>query len=166
MMKLIDSLAKWLAIAAGIVLTGLVFLTFADVLLRYVWSAPIGGRQDIVEMGMVAVVLLAAPYAWRVGDHITVDLLPKIPIPAIETFRNLAINLLVAGVFAMLSWLAWKGAEDAVLFNEATNMILIPHQPFMLMTMVVCAFHALLIILEAFVVPPRSEPPQSEDDQS
>ena len=41
MMKRIDILAKWLAVAAGIVLTGLVFLTFTDVLMRYLFLAPI-----------------------------------------------------------------------------------------------------------------------------
>lgn len=147
-MKRVDAFAKWLAIAAGIVLTGLVFLTFADVLMRYVWSAPIRGRQDVVEMGMVVVVLLAAPFAWRSGGHITVDLLPTFSARRIEMPRNVLIKLLVAGVFAALSWLAWKGAEEAELFNEATNMILIPHRPFMLMTMAVCGFHAVLIVIE------------------
>ncbi len=159
----IDRLATWLAIAAGIVLTGLVFLTFADVLLRYLWSAPIRGRQDVVEMGMVIVVLLAAPYAWRTGDHITVDLLPKIPVAGLEILRSIAVRLAVAGVFAALSWLAWKGAEEAELFNEATNMILIPHRPFMLMTMVVCAFHAVLIVVEVLVTTTRPAASPADD---
>ena len=67
----LDPVIRSLAIIAGAVLVGLVVLTFADVLMRYLFSAPIAGRQDIVEVGMVAVLSLAAPYAWRIGDHIT-----------------------------------------------------------------------------------------------
>ena len=70
MHKLIDQLTSLMAIVGGLVLVGLVALTFYDVILRYLFSAPLRGRQDIVEMGMVLTLMLAAPYTWRVSGHI------------------------------------------------------------------------------------------------
>ncbi len=150
-MTQIDRAVTFMAIAAGLVLAGLVALTFADVILRYFFSAPLRGRQDIVEMGMVLSLVLAAPYTWRIGGHIGVDLFKALPFPRLERLRALGVKLLVATIYALIAWRAWLGAEDAALFNEATNMIFIPHRPFMLMIMAICLFHAALIIAECFV---------------
>lgn len=137
-----------MAIAAGLILACLVVLTFYDVIMRYFFSAPMRGRHDIVEMGMVSSVLLASLYTWRIGGHISVDLYETLITPTLEHVRALLINLSVAGVFGLIAWTAWYGAEDAALFNEATNMIAISHRPFMLAIMVIAAMHAILIVAE------------------
>ena len=51
--RLIDRVAMLMSVIAGLVLCFVVALTFYDVLLRYLFSAPLRGRQDLVEMGMV-----------------------------------------------------------------------------------------------------------------
>lgn len=140
-----------MALVAGLVLAGLVVLTFTDVIMRYFLSAPLRGRQDIVEMGMVLSVLLASLYTWRIGGHISVDLYETMITPTVERIRALLINLMVAGVFLLIAWRTWFGAEDAALFNEATNMIAISHRPFMLLIMIVSLLHAVVIVAECFV---------------
>ncbi len=137
-----------MAIGAGFILSALVVLTFFDVLLRYFFSSPLRGRQDIVEMGMVLVLMLSAPYTWRIGGHISVDLYEKIPFWPLEILRAALIKLSVSGIFALIAWRAIGAVEDADLFNEATNMIFIPHKPFLLTIMVACFFHALIILFE------------------
>ncbi len=157
MMRQMDRLAALMAIAAGLVLAGLVVLTFTDVILRYFLSDPLRGRQDIVEMGMVLSVLLAAPYTWRIGGHISVDLYSGLAFPALERARKLLMGISVAGVFCLIAWRAWLAAEDAALFNEATNMIAIAHRPFILAIMAMAALHAVLIVLEYFLDPSPSD---------
>ena len=149
MRKLIDQLTSLMAIVGGLVLVGLVALTFYDVILRYLFSAPLRGRQDIVEMGMVLTLMLAAPYTWRVSGHISVDLYENIPSRPLEVLRKLIVRLLVAAVFGLIAWRAVEAGEDAALFNEATNMILIPHLPFVRLIMAVAALHAVILIYEA-----------------
>ncbi len=146
--KLIDRIVITMAIGAGFILSALVVLTFFDVLLRYFFSSPLRGRQDIVEMGMVLVLMLSAPYTWRIGGHISVDLYEKIPFWPLEILRAALIKLSVSGIFALIAWRAIGAVEDADLFNEATNMIFIPHKPFLLTIMVACFFHALIILFE------------------
>ena len=142
-----------MAIAGGLVVAGLVVLTFVDVIMHYFFSAPMRGRQDIVEMGMVTALLLAAPYTWRINGHISVDLFRRLPVKLLERLRWLFVKLLVAGVFALIAWRAWYAAEDAALFNEATNMITIPHRPFIFLIMVVAIVHAAIILLECLAGP-------------
>lgn len=146
--RYVDRAVMTMAMAAGLVLSGLVVLTFIDVILRYFFSAPLRGRQDIVEMGMVLSLMLAAPYTWRVGGHISVDLYGHLPFRALEILRALLVKLSVAGIFGLYAWRAIEAAEDATLFNEATNMIAIPHHPFILLILGVSLIHALILLFE------------------
>ncbi len=126
-------------------LSGVVVLTFIDVILRYWFSMPLQGRQDVVEMGMVVSVMLAAPYAWVKGGHISVDLYSVLPSRVLETARGAAVRILTGSLLVLLAWQALKGAEDASLFNEATNMIGIPHRPFMLAVAAASLLHVAAI---------------------
>ena len=150
--KLVDSVAKGFAIFAGMVLLLLVFLIFTDVFLRYLFSAPILGVEDTLQMGMVAVIFGSAPYVWRKAEHIVVDLLPEFKYARLRILRNLSIRLIIIGLMILLSWQAWIGADDAAFFGNATNMIEIPCEPFYWMIMISSAFHAMIVFIEAFCI--------------
>ncbi|NNE81484.1 MAG: TRAP transporter small permease [Silicimonas sp.] len=145
---MIDRLVTLMAIAAGLVLSGLVALTFFDVLMRYLVSAPLRGRQDIVEMGMVVVLMLSAPYTWRISGHISVDLYDALPFRSLEILRSLLVRVIVAALFALIAWRSVEALEDAALFNEATNMIQIPHTPFIWIILGSCLLHAAILVFE------------------
>ncbi len=150
--EILDSVAKGFALFAGIILLLLVFLIFTDVFLRYLFSAPILGVEDTLQMGMVAVIFGSAPYVWRNAEHIVVDLLPEFKYARLGILRNLSIRLIIIGLMILLSWQAWIGAEDAEFFGNATNMIEIPYEPFYWMIMVSTAFHAMIVFLEAISI--------------
>ncbi len=69
----LDGLAYATAILAGLVLTAVMLLTVADVTLRFA-AAPIYGSQEITELGMAALIMLALPYCSATDGHIRVDL--------------------------------------------------------------------------------------------
>ena len=144
---LIDNLVKIMAALAGIVLLGMIAIICYDVVMRYLFSAPFKGRQDIVEMSMLLALMLGAPYGWRVGGHISVDLYDAIPVRSLEWLRSIFVKLIIAGVFGLMAWRSSYAIEEDALFNEATNMILIPHRPFMFVIMVVAAMHAGMLVL-------------------
>ncbi|NDW46558.1 TRAP transporter small permease [Ruegeria sp. PrR005] len=150
MNRLIDRVAMVMGILGGVVLFGLVFLTFSDVILRYFFSAPLRGRQDIVEIGMVVTLMLAAPYAWRTASHISVDLYDGIPFRPLEVLRRLLVKLSVAAVSGLIAWRSLEAAEDAALFNEATNMIGIPHLPFIRLITAITVLHLVILIAETW----------------
>ena len=72
----LDKFCATLAVFSGLILIALIGLTFSDVILRYIFSSPIFGARDLLEMGMVVVISLAFPFTWRAGGHIVVDLVP------------------------------------------------------------------------------------------
>ena len=61
-MKLLDGLCAGLAVVSGLILLALIGLTFVDVVLRYIFSAPFLGATDLLQMGMVLVISLAFPF--------------------------------------------------------------------------------------------------------
>lgn len=147
-MKTLDNVSGGLAVLSGLVLVAAIGLTFADVVLRYVFAAPILGAKDLLEMGMVTVVALALPFTWRIGGHIVVDLIPEYGIRALDRGRDISVRAIGFFVFAALAWRAWLRADDAALFNEATNMIELPFQPFFWLLAAAAAFQALVLAAE------------------
>lgn len=148
-MKTLDRACAALAVLSGLILLGLIGLTFVDVILRYVFSAPVLGATDLLQMGMVVVVSFAFPFAWRTGGHIVVDLVPDYGVRFLTVVRDLAVRLIGGAIFALLAARAWVRAEDAALFNEATNMIELPFGPFFRILAAACAFHVLVLCIES-----------------
>jgi TRAP-type C4-dicarboxylate transport system permease small subunit len=148
-MKLLDSLCAGLAVVSGLILLALIGLTFVDVVLRYVFSSPFLGAKDLLQMGMVMVISLAFPFTWRMGGHIVVDLIPDYGLEALTRLRDLVVRLIGIFIFALLAWRGWIRADDAVLFNEATNMIGVPFQPFFLVLAIAAAFQTFVLCVES-----------------
>lgn len=148
-MRFIDNLCVGLAVFSGLVLFAIIGLTFFDVIFRYIFSAPIFGARDLLEMGMVVVISLAFPFTWRIGGHIVVDLLPDYGIAALTVIRDLFVRLIGIFIFAVLAWRGWVRSDDAVIFNEATNMIEIPFSPFFIVLAAASAFQVVVLCVES-----------------
>ena len=147
-MRSIDTLCMGLAVISGLVLAAIIGLTFFDVIFRYIFSAPIFGARDLLEMGMVLVLSLAFPFTWRAGGHIVVDLVPDYGIVALTVIRDLVVRAFGIGLFGLLSWQCWIRADDAVLFNEATNMIGLPFSPFFIVISAASALQVIVLCME------------------
>ena len=147
-MRKIDSLCAALAVFSGLILISLIGLTFCDVVLRYLFSAPIFGARDLLEMGMVLVISLAFPFTWRMGGHIVVDLIPDYGMEALTVARDIIVRLIGGFIFGLLAWHALIRSEDAVLFNEATNMIELPFSLFFIVLAVGSALQAVVLCIE------------------
>ncbi len=148
-MRLLDGLCAGFAVLSGLILLALIGLTFTDVVLRYLFSAPFLGAKDLLQMGMVVVISLAFPFTWRMGGHIVVDLIPDYGLEVLTRIRDLVVRLIGIFIFALLAWRAWIRADDAVLFNEATNMIEVPFSPFFLVLAIAAAFQAVVLCVES-----------------
>jgi len=148
-MRSLDTLCVGLAVISGLILFGIIGLTFFDVILRYIFSAPIFGARDLLEMGMVVVLSLAFPFTWRIGGHIVVDLLPDYSIAAFTVIRDLVVRLIGIFIFGLLAWRSWIRSDDAVIFNEATNMIELPFSPFFIVLAAASAFQVVVLCVES-----------------
>ncbi len=149
-MRYLDTFCAWLAVFSGLILIALIGLTFFDVILRYIFSAPIFGARDLLEMGMVVVISLAFPFTWRAGGHIVVDLIPDYGLIVLTIARDLVVRLIGVVIFTLLAWRAWIRSDDAVLFTEATNMIGLPFSPFFIILAAGSALQVVVLCTEIF----------------
>jgi TRAP-type C4-dicarboxylate transport system permease small subunit len=121
-MQALLSLEKWLRkiervfcyTAAGLVLV-MIFPTTLDVVLRYIFNAPLPEMFQLTEFMMVAVVYLAIAYVQQLKDHIKIEIvtqwLPQKAQDALDLFGSL-VGLVI---FTIITWqsgrLAWEAWE-------------------------------------------------------
>ncbi len=119
-------LLKGLAVAGGLVLFVIMFLVSYSVFRRYALNDPILGDQELVQIGMSLVVMLAIPFATLSGAHIRVDILDS----KIGAWGRFLGDLMARGVGAYVLLLlirkTWDKALDAYRYEDVTNMIEIP----------------------------------------
>lgn len=139
---------RWLAIAGGVVLMGMVLLTVVDVGLRK-FHEPIFGRQNISELALLVVVFLAIPYCGRVKGHVSVDLIGTFAGPRFLRVTDVLVNLIGAGIFGILTWRALIAAEHAIKIERVSNLLDIPHWPFYYVIALGSALYAVVQIIEA-----------------
>lgn len=122
---------RFLAYAAGAALLWLMLLTVVAVVMRYVFNAPILGVQDISEVSLAVVVFLGIPYCGWTGGHVAVDLIASVVGESRLRYTDALMRLLGAVLFGVVAWQAMRQGLDALEYGDATNLVDIPHHPFM-----------------------------------
>jgi TRAP-type C4-dicarboxylate transport system permease small subunit len=115
---------QWLANAnraAALLASGAVFLMMfvgaADVI-GNVMGSPVPGAFELTESLMVACVFLAIAHAQASGQHIRVDLLPRLASPAVRALLDRLGHLLSAAVYGAIAWYAWGEVGSSFVGGE------------------------------------------------
>ncbi|GLQ35141.1 hypothetical protein GCM10007939_14240 [Amylibacter marinus] len=105
----------------------LMCLTFADVLLRSMFNAPIEAATELTRMSMAIMVFSILPSVSGSGQHIAVDLLDGLfSHPVVMRIKAAVINLACGGI---LLWPAQRVsvlAERARSYGDVTEYMNIP----------------------------------------
>lgn len=162
-LAVLDRAARALAYAAGVLLILLALLTVADVLLRWLWNAPIYGTQDLSEMGLVLVVFGAVAYCGRAGGHVAVDLFVGFLGRRARRASELLVRLASVAIFAVLSWQMFRRGATAMAY-DVTNLIEIPRAPFYYFVGFGAGLYGLVLVFEflALLVRPSDVRPGDE----
>jgi TRAP-type C4-dicarboxylate transport system permease small subunit len=91
------SWTRRLALVGGWLLLGVAFATVADALLRYLFSRPLQGTFETVELLLAAVIFFGLPYTGLVDGHISVDFLTT-RLGARRQYVVIALNALVTAL--------------------------------------------------------------------
>jgi TRAP-type C4-dicarboxylate transport system permease small subunit len=144
----------WIFNLMGVVmLFFMMLLTTADVVLRYVFNAPIAGSIDIVELMMVILVWGAVAYCAFVGGHVRVDVVySKLPKTA-QTILDRITFTASAFTLALITWrLGYR--VYSFLRNPMTSPITmtlhIPLWPFLIVATLGSALFCLVLIVRIF----------------
>lgn len=115
-----------LAVAGGLIFTGLALMTTLSIVGRALVSlglGPIPGDFELLEAGTAIAVFAFLPWCQLRGGHVTVDLLvERFPAKLAEAFTLLG-NLAMTAVAALLAWRLYAGMGDRFRYNETTMIL-------------------------------------------
>jgi TRAP-type C4-dicarboxylate transport system permease small subunit len=128
------------------------------------FSAPIPGDFELVEIGCAVAVFAFLPYCQLTGGNVVVDFVTAGAPPRGRALMELAGNLAFTAIAALLTWRAWLGGHDLYRYGETTMVLAVPvwwgFVPAVFCTAVltlVCAYTAWLSAVEA-LAGRRAEP--------
>ena len=129
--RTLATVSRRTAEAGGIVILAMMLVAVLDVVLRYLFNAPLSSSYELIQLGMVLVVYCGLAWCGLTGGHIAVNFLGAL----LDRPRLRWLNALVHCVGAILFLvIAWRSAGEAVKYfasGETTNMLKAPLYPFL-----------------------------------
>jgi TRAP-type C4-dicarboxylate transport system permease small subunit len=119
-----------LGIAASILLLGMMLLTFADVVARYLLNRPIRGAFEVTELMLMVVIFAGLPLVSHADEHVTMDFIDRV-LP--EDARRVLIRLVhafCAAIMFFLTWQVWIKAGKIAGYGDTTDVLRIVVGPF------------------------------------
>ena len=151
-------LDRALGAAAAALLFGLMLLTAADVVGRYIFNWPIRGAFEITELLLLVLIFAGLPLASRADEHVTLDFIDMLFGPRgrllLRRLSHLICGLLILG----LAWRVWIKAGKIAGYGDTTEVLRIPVGPFVYFMAFMVAITGLLHLAKVvFPAPPRGE---------
>jgi len=125
-----EYLERGLGICIAILLFGIMALTFADVIGRYVFNAPLKATYEVIKLAMGVIVFAGLPLVTRKSGHITVSLIEAILGPVPRRILNIFASLVTAFVLGVFTWRLWVLTERFWDYGDATMFLRVAHYPF------------------------------------
>jgi TRAP-type transport system small permease protein len=163
MRNLAMSLRRGIETLIALVLFSMVALTFADVIGRRIIGRPIYGAHDITEHLMALAVFAGLPLVTAACLHLTVDLFDRVLMSRWMRWWRMLTGLIVAAIFALLSWLFFQQGITAGQISEVSQALRIPRDPIYFYMSASCALSALAAALTTFAGPVSTDFDIAED---
>lgn len=146
MLNLFDRFLRLLALAGGVVLLLLMLFTVVDVVLRYVFNAPLRSVYEFTEFMMALIVFLGVAYCGWTGGHIAVDLFAKwLDRPSLR-FLPALLSFMGAALFALIAYRATL--ETMATIDQVSNLLRWPHYPFRFTVAFGSALFAVVLLVQ------------------
>jgi TRAP-type C4-dicarboxylate transport system permease small subunit len=147
MRDLFDRFLRILALAAGIVLIGLMLFTVADVFLRYGFNLPFRSVFEFTEFSMALIVFLAIAYTGWTGGHIAVDVFASFLDRPSLRFLPPLLALVGSALFAIIAYRSTL--ETIATLDQTSNLLRWPHYPFRFTVAFGSAMFAIVLFVQA-----------------
>lgn len=145
-------LNRTLGAIAALLLFGMMVLTFVDVMMRYVFNAPIGASFEITELALGLLIFAALPLVSLKDEHVAIDLIDMIVPAGVIRFMQRVVNLIVAICLGVLAWRLWDTAARFASYGDTTATAQIPIAPFYYVMAVLSVVTALVVLIKVFWV--------------
>lgn len=146
--RVIDPMVHWIFNIGVFILAFMMFLTAADVFLRYFFNKPILGSYEISEFMMAALAAVTIGYAAKVDAHVNVDLIYTRLPTAIQRPLSIFTNLVCVVFFGLMSWRNFYQSEVLHNAQSVSASLSIPESPFVLILAIGFGVTALVFFLK------------------
>jgi TRAP-type transport system small permease protein len=137
-----------------VMLSGIVALTFTDVVGRRLFNTPVFGANDITEHLMALIIFSGLPLLTAQRGHLSIDLFDHWLLQPKWRAWHKAVDVLIASVLGLIAWQYFVAIQEARDINEVSPALTIPRAwmyAFISMTT------SLAAVLALFAPPPRAE---------
>jgi TRAP-type C4-dicarboxylate transport system permease small subunit len=115
-----------LALAGGLVMTGLMLMSIASIAGRWLLSKPLSGDFELVEIGSGLAIFLFLPACQLRGANVIVDFFTTGLSRRIQSWLDAFGALLYTVVAALFAWRLVYGGLDYVSYGERTMVLGVP----------------------------------------
>lgn len=138
--------AQAFSLIACVILFAMMLVTFADVIGRYLFLAPLPAAYELISLMMPAVIFCALPLTVLKSGHITIDLLDGVTPRVLVPLREIVVGIFSAVALALVSWRLWVRAVDQRDYEEVSDQLWWPLWPFSTAMSLLCALAALCAV--------------------
>jgi TRAP-type C4-dicarboxylate transport system permease small subunit len=150
-------LDRALGAAAAILLFGLMALTAADVVGRYIFNWPLRGAFEITELLLLALIFAGLPLASRADEHVTLDFIDMALGARGRLLLRRLIDLVCGIVILGLAWRVWIKAGKIAGYGDTTEVLRLPVGPFVYFMAIMVAVTGIVHLAKViFPAPPRA----------
>lgn len=143
--RVLFGIARWVAIAGGILLSATAMLVTVSVFGRKFFDAPVPGDFEIVAIATGICVFAMLPYCHITRSNVLVDFfMAKAPV-RIKAFCDLIGNVVFALIAALLTWRMIYGGIDMYNNNELSMTINFPRWTTFPISIVLMAFLTVVV---------------------
>ena len=135
---------------AGVLLFCMMTVTFVDVVLRYIFNAPLRGSFEVTELMLVVLIFAALPLVSRREEHVVMDFLDRCLGPRIYRALRVLEHVVSAAVMSGMGWLLWQRASKLAAYGDTTSVLRIELAPFVYAIAVLIFVTALIHLGLAF----------------
>jgi TRAP-type C4-dicarboxylate transport system permease small subunit len=104
----------------------MMLLTVADVALRTLFSLPIQGMLELIELGLACTIFIALPAVFLRDEHLVVDVVDHLIRPGAVRMLDLLGALVSLGVLVTIAWQMAPLARAMHEFGDVTSDLSIP----------------------------------------
>ena len=155
--KIIRSITQILLAIGAAMLAAMMFLTAADVVMRYIANRPIAGAFELTEYMMAIFVPFSIAYCAEQNGHVSVELiLNKFP-KNFQKIVEILTSSLTMGFAFLISWQNFLYIRETYADKITSSVLLIPVFPFIAPVAIGIGVYTLVIMLQIFHSTPEAD---------
>ena len=140
-----------LGIAASALLLGLMLLTSADVVARYLFNRPIRGAFEVTELLLLVLIFAGLPLVSHADEHVTMDFIDRMLPARVLGLLVRLVHALIAAIFLFLTWQVWIKAGRIAGYGDTTDVLRIAVAPFVYFMAAMVLLTGLVHLFKVFV---------------